>query len=288
MGLIIRMLVPLLVLLLGSVGCESEKTDDEVVNNSARPKPTQGTEENPGYFLSCNREKTVAADGRFQASIGCGLYDNNSKQKSPAGDEAAWELDSPSSGDVEVTLEDKAKDSVYHVVFRVLGESKEGVDAFLKESDVEASVGGEPPQTIEAKELSQAPFKVFSMNYRNYTACPADSWPVPFRLLSDKKFFLSKIYPLLQESFGMVWSWQGREKNMEVESAPLIANATMFDVSGLKETDSWEYRPEGIHDQIKNRLIPLSNDDYMGRVGYQVCALDKEALPKNKVQLFSR
>ena len=281
MGLNIRMLVPLLVLLLGSVGCESEKTDDEVVNNGARPKPTQDTEENPGYFLSCNREKTVAVDGKFQASIGCGLYDNESKQKSPAGDEAAWELDSPSSDDVEVKVQEKARDSVYHVVFLFQGESKDSVDAFVEESDVEASVGDEPPQTIEAEELSQAPFKVFSMNYRNYVACPADSWPVPFRLLNDKKFFLAKIHPLLPGSSGMIWSWQGSEKNMEVETTPLIGNATMFDASGLKETDTWEYRSEGIHDQIEHRLIPLSDDVYMSRVGYQICGLDKEALPKN-------
>lgn len=220
--------------------------------------------------------KTVKKNGKSGGGLGCGLYNNQSQKKSAAGKDANWDLKSDDS-EIEVDIDIKNDDSIYHVVFMVTGKDKKSVDRFIDEGEIEVEVEGKEASVVEVTKVKDEPFKVFSLAYPDFLPCPQDTWQVQEEHLKNKVFFKNQVAPLLSTNRGFVWSWVGNTTNPNVENNPLIANAAMYnDQEGLMGAKVWEFRKEGIHDQIKNQLIKLTNKDYLDQIAYQVCSLEED------------
>ena len=260
-----------------AVGCKSTGPSDEVEERTSPPKPSQDTEENTGYFLSCNRMKTVEKNGKSVGSLGCGFYDNQTQKKSDAGKDADWDLKSDDDSGLDVDVDIKNDDSIYHVVFTVTGNDKESVNSFIDGGEVEVEIEGKPASVVEVTKVKEEPFKVFSLAYPDFRPCPLDTWQVLEEDLKNKAFFKNQVAPLLPKSQGFVWSWVGNTTNPKVDNNPLIANAAKYnDQEGFMAAKVWEFRRVVIHDQIKNQLIKLTNKDYLDQIAYQVCSLEED------------
>lgn len=278
-----------LMLVLGMVGLscrrpapEYPSTQGTSSSSDANTEQTSGDEEATGpsnitgVYLQCGQIKPKEKEGvsiTYRKSIGCGLYDKATHIKAPEGEDADWAYEVDEQGDVEVKYELTHDDSPWHAIYDFRAVDEESLNRAVAGAKILVSTDGNVTKTIDLEEVEDEPnIWVYYFKYPDFELCKDGGVPIGLSLYRRPGFYNEVVLPLLGEQEEQnFWTWVGKNRNDSVEGSPLIANLYLFGQKGPLSKDYYEFRPEGVYDQIIHKKMPADDPKYLSVYGHQLC-----------------